>query len=77
MSGSDAGADSRETHPILRICPEPSEEELAVIAAAVVALSQTRATGDRDDAAPEDRWRTAARREALRSPLRPSVPWWR
>lgn len=58
-----------DSRPVFRITPEPTEEELAAIAAAVVALSRSRAARVSNEAPPEDRWRMAARREALRSPL--------
>lgn len=73
--GLVASAETGEAGPALRISPEPSEEELAAIAAAVVAISRTRAARVSNVAPPEDRWRSAARREALRSTLRRSVTW--
>jgi hypothetical protein len=73
----DQESDFHDSRPVFRITPEPSAEELAAITSAVMVLSRSWETWADNEKPPEDRWRAAGRREALRSPLRRKVvvPW--
>lgn len=71
--GGEQVDDIQNPMPVLRISPEPTEEELAVITGAVMALSRSWQARVEGVSPPEDRWRMAGRREALRSPLQRQV----
>ncbi len=61
--------DIQDERPVLRVSPEPTEEELAAITSAVLAISRSLETADEDVPRLADRWYATGRREALRAPL--------
>lgn len=54
------------------IMPEPTDEEIAAVAAVVTALAASSGTGEREPEPAPDRWSRAGRQEALRGPLWPA-----
>lgn len=64
--------DAVDTGIRVTITPEPTDEEIAAVAAVVTALAASAGQEDTPEPVqPQERWSMAGRREALRGPLWP------